>query len=76
MSQVFSTRIKNVLPCLISSNQMAYVRFINENRRVILDREKAFDSVNYCFLLQILQKFRSDIDFVSWIKIIFGKNNP
>ena len=32
--------------------------------------EKAFDSVNHFFLLQILQKFEFGIDFVSWIKTI------
>ena len=37
---------------------------------VTTDREKAFDSVNHCFLLQILRKFRFGIDFISWIKTI------
>ena len=32
--------------------------------------KKAFDSVNHCFLLQILQRFGFRIDFVSWIKTI------
>ena len=36
---------------------------------VTVDIEKRFDSVNPCFLLQILQKFRFVTDFVSWIKI-------
>ena len=81
ISKVFSTRIKNVLPFVISSSQMMYVknRFISESGRVIsdileisnsVDIEKAFDSVNHCFLLQILQKFGFGIDFVSWIKTI------
>ena len=37
--KVLSTRIKNVLPFLISSNQMVYVknRFISESGRVISD---------------------------------------
>ena len=37
--KVLSTRIKNVLPFLISSNQTAYVknRFIRESGRVISD---------------------------------------
>ena len=39
---------------------------------VIVDIGKAFDSVNHCFLLQILQKFGFGIDFVSWIKAILN----
>ena len=73
ISKVLSTRIKSVLPYLISSNQTAYVknRFISESGRLIsdilkiaktlalegfsvtVDIEKAFDSINHCFLLQI-----------------------
>ena len=37
---------------------------------VTIDIEKAVDSVNHCFLLQILRKFGFGIDFVSWIKTI------
>ena len=92
ISKVLSTRIQNVLPFLISSNQTAYVknRFISESGRVIsdileisnslalegflvtVDIEKAFDSVNDCFLLHIFQKFGFGIDFVSWIKTILN----
>ena len=92
ISKVLSTRIKNVLPFLISSNQTAYVKngFINESGRVTsdileisnslalegflvtVDIEKAFDSVNDCFLLHIFQKFGFGIDFVSWIKTILN----
>ena len=32
--------------------------------------EKAFDSVNHRFLLQVLKKLGFGIDFVSWIKTI------
>ena len=90
ISKVLSTRIKGVLPYLISSNQTAYVknRFISKSGRLILDIleiaetlelegflvtrdvEKAFDSVDHCFLLQILRKLGFGIDFVSWIKTI------
>ena len=92
ISKVLSTRIKNVLPCLISSNQTAYVknRFISEGGRVIsdileipsslalesslvtVDIENAFDSVNNCFLLQVLRKFVFGIDFVSRIRTILN----
>ena len=92
ISKVLSTRIKNVLPFLIYSNQTAYVknRFISKSGRVTsdileisntlalegflvtVDIEKAFDSVNHCFLLQILRKFGFGIDFVSWIKTILN----
>ena len=99
ISKVLSTRIKNVLPFLISSNQTAFVknRFISKSGRVIsdvleiantfslesflidVDVEKAFDSVNHCFLLQILQKFGFGIQFLRWIKMILyhqlRKNN-
>ena len=37
---------------------------------VTKDIEKAFHSVNHCFLLPILRKFGFGIDFVSWIKAI------
>ena len=91
-SKVLSTRIKNVLPFLIHSNQKVNQnvknRLIILNGRLIsnileiaktftleyllvkVDTEKTFDSVSHCFLLQILQKFRFGIDFVSWIKTI------
>ena len=94
ISKVLSTRTKNVLPFLISSNQTAYAknRFISKSGRVISDNleipntlalegflvtitiEKAFDSVNHCFLLQILQKFGFGINFVSSIKTILKKS--
>ena len=37
---------------------------------VTINIEKALDSVNQCFLLQILRKFRFGTDFVIWIKTI------
>ena len=41
---------------------------------VKVDMEKTCYSVSHCFLLQILQKFRFGIDFVSWIKTIKKKS--
>ena len=47
------------------SNALALEDFL-----VTIDIGKAFDSVNHCFLLQILRKIGFGIDFVSWIKTI------
>ena len=37
---------------------------------VTIDIEKVFDSANHYLLLQVLQKFGFQINFVSWIKTI------
>ena len=37
---------------------------------ITIDIEKAFDSFNHCFLLQVFQKFGFRVDFVSWMKTI------
>ena len=50
---------------LETSNSLALEGFL-----VTVDIEKTFDSVNHCFLLQILRKFKFGIDFVSWITTI------
>ena len=44
------------------ANRLALEGFL-----VTIDIEKAFDSVNHCFLLQILRKFDFGINFVIWI---------
>ena len=36
-----------------------------------VDIEKAFDSINHCFLIKVLEKYRFEKDFIKWIK----KNN-
>ena len=41
---------------------------------VTVDIEKAFDSLNHCFLSQIIWKFGFGIGFVGWIKMFL--NNP
>ena len=47
------------------SNSLALEGFL-----IRVDIEKAFDSVNHCFILHILRKFQFGIDFVGWIKTI------
>ena len=49
------------------SNSLALEGFL-----VTENIEKAFDSINHCFLLQILRKFGFGIDFLSWIKTILN----
>ena len=52
---------------LETSISLALARFL-----VTLEIGKAFNSVNHCFLLHILQKFWFGIDFVGWIKMILN----
>ena len=35
-----------------------------------VDIRKAFDSINYCFLIRVLEKYGSEKDFIKWIKIL------
>ena len=89
ISKVFASRLKN-LPCLISSDQTAYVKgiFISEGGRLIsdvvemcdklqikgflmtVDIEKAFDSINHCFLIKVLEKYGFEKYFIKWIKTL------
>ena len=32
--------------------------------------EKAFDSINHCFLIKVLEKYGFEKDFIKWIKIL------
>ena len=35
-----------------------------------LDIENAFHSVNHCFLIEVLEKYGFEKDFIKWIKIL------
>ena len=35
-----------------------------------VDIGKAFDSINYCFLIRVLEKYGFEKDFIKWIKIL------
>ena len=48
----------------------------NNNKKgvlLFLDFEKAFDSVEWNFLLKTLEKFNFGSDFINWIKILYNK---
>ena len=34
------------------------------------DIEKAFDSINHCFLVKVLEKYGFEKDFIKWTKIL------
>ena len=34
------------------------------------DIEKAFDSINHCFLIKVLEKYSFGKDFIKWTKIL------
>ena len=35
-----------------------------------VDIGKAFDSINHCFLIKVLEKYGFEKDFIKWIKIL------
>ena len=90
LTKTLATKMKEVLPKLISPDQTAYVanRFIGESARLIsdileltkqleidgylvtIDIEKAFDSMDHDFLLEVLEKFGFGKSFIHWIEVI------
>ena len=87
-SAVLSSRIKNVLPSIISDKQKGFLkgRFIAENTRLIydilqmtdeqsrhgllllLDFEKAFDSISWEFIKKTLSSFNFGMQFIEWFQ--------
>ena len=41
-----------------------------------IDFQKAFDSLNHCFLLSVLCKYGFGEDFVDWVKIALKDSEP
>ena len=35
-----------------------------------VDIEKAFDSINHCILIKVLEKYVFEKDFIKWIKML------
>ena len=35
-----------------------------------VDIEKAFDSINHCFLIKVFEKYDFEKDFIKWTKIL------
>ena len=90
ISKALASRLKEVLPNLISPQQTTYAEniFIGESGRLIadiieiidvlneegffvtMDIEKAFDSLDYTFVISVLKKFAFGNNFVSWIETL------
>ena len=75
--KVFSARLKKVLPLLISSSKSGRPiydlldvteKFKAKCYLVLIDIEKAFDSLDHSFLLTTLGKFGFGTDFIDWIE--------
>ena len=91
LTKALALRLQNVLPNIISSDQVGYIkgRYIGENVRtledlitytekcqipgylVLIDFKKAFDSIEWNFLLKTLHKFNFGPQFIKWIKILY-----
>ena len=81
-TKALALRLK-VLPSIKDNGQSGYIegRFIGENNRLILvnsdgialiiDFEKAFDSLEWDFLLKTPDTFQFGRDFKSWVKILY-----
>ncbi|XP_060969524.1 uncharacterized protein LOC133036798 [Cannabis sativa] len=90
ISKIIATRLRNILPRIISPNQAAFVRgrHIAENtmiaREVVhsmnkrrgkrgymllkLDLEKAYDKLDWDFLISVLHQIGFGSPFIDWIK--------
>ena len=91
LTKVLSNRLQHVLPRLIHSDQIGYIkgRYIGQNIRIIkdlmtytknnnspgflllVDFEKAFDSVEWSFMVKCLDRYNFGQNFIKWIKILY-----
>ena len=60
--------------CVIDLNTMCKMKNI-EAYAIQIDFEKAFDSVNWEFMLKSLEHMNFDKDFVRWVKILYNNTN-
>jgi hypothetical protein len=94
ITKLLANRVKQVLPSVINSDQVAYLkkRFIGQNIRTILDImgytklmdkegiiafldfEKAFDTINWDVIYNVLLLFNLGPTFISWVKVIYKES--
>ena len=95
LSGVLASRIKEVLPSIIQSEQKGFLKnhYIGENIRTIadsleyirqkkitgmillIDFEKAFDSLEWDFLESVLKAYNFGEDFRRWFSILYKISN-
>lgn len=84
ISKALASRFNKVLPNSNSPQQMAYVGrliadiieitdVLNNGFLVIMDIEKAFDSLNHTFVISVLKKFGFGNNSFSWIETLISK---
>ena len=92
LTKVLGSRVKNVLPSIISDCQTGYVlnMSINDSIRIVqdiinytditqsqgfllaVDFHKAFDSIEWNFIMLALKKYNFGPVFINWINIIYN----
>ena len=83
-AKCLALRLKKVIHTLVDSHQTAHVpgRNIGESVRLVedlleyaekedlTDSEKAFDSIDHCFMFTCLKRFGFGTQFVQWVKTL------
>ena len=83
ISKAFASRLKTVLPSIISSKTnslrlISDILSVTNNLKiksylVTMDIERAFDSLDHIFLISVFKKFGFAKDFIESIKILLYK---
>ena len=91
LTKTLSNRLHSVLPKLIKSDQVGYIkgRYLGQNVRIVkdimtytnnknlpgylllIDFEKAFDSIEWPFMLKCLECYNFGNNFKKWVKILY-----
>ena len=91
LSGVLASRLKNILPKIISNTQKGFLkgRYIGENVRLVfdtmtelsilkkkgllllLDFEKAFDSLEWNYINKVLKEYNFGEGFISWFRTLY-----
>lgn len=79
LSKLLALRLESFLPSIISLDQTVLYTIPPPSTHeavILLDAEKAFDRVEWDYLLYALEKFGFKINFISWIKLLNLNHKP